>query len=179
VYNVFAYKIRFRPKKTRANKATAKDESDSDLDYGKDSDDSDDDYEESTMLKPWQQKNRKATQLQQESSDDESMDERREKESSKKRSEDVDADVEDFALVTIPRRRLIRWCNEPFFEEAVKHCYIRLGIGRDAKTQKACYRLCRVVGVESKKEYSFPPEPNQKPVSNSFESSIFVLCLFC
>ena len=32
-------------------------ESDSDLDYGRDSDDSDDDYEES--VKPWQQKGKK------------------------------------------------------------------------------------------------------------------------
>jgi hypothetical protein len=47
----------------------------------------------------------------------------------------------------------------------VRHCYVRLGIGRDSKTQKACYRLCRIVGVESKKEYSFPPDGNQKAVS--------------
>lgn len=149
--------------KNRAQKTPAKDESDSDLDYGKDSDDSDDDYEDSTMPKPWQQ-TRKKTQVQ-ESTDEESIDERHEKEPSKKKSEDVEADIDDFALVTIPRRRLIRWCNEPFFENAVKNCYIRLGIGRDSKTQKACYRLCRVVGVEPRKEYTFPPEPNKKPVS--------------
>ena len=119
------------------------------------------------MLKPWQQKGRK-TQLQRESTDEESIDEKREKESSRKRSEDVIADVHDFGQVTIPRRRLIRWCNEPFFEEAVKNSYVRLGIGRDSKTQKSCYRLCKVVGVEARKEYSFPPEQNQKPVSYMF-----------
>jgi RNA polymerase-associated protein RTF1 len=118
------------------------------------------------MLKPWQQKGRKTTQLEEESSDEESVDEKREKEaSSKRKGDEIDADVEDFVLVAIPRRRLARWCNEPFFEDAVKNFYVRLGIGRDSKTQKACYRLCRIVGVETKGEYSFPPEPNQKPVS--------------
>lgn len=111
---------------------------------------------------PWQQKKKKS-QL---SSDEESVEEQREKGMSKKKSEDVDADVADFALVTVPRRRLIRWCNEPFFERAVKDSYIRLGIGRDSKTQKACYRLCKIIGVESRKEYSFPPDVNQKPVSS-------------
>jgi RNA polymerase-associated protein RTF1 len=150
----------------RASKAPTKDESDSDLDYGKDSDDSDDDYEDSTMIKPWQQTARKTTQLERESSEDESFDERRGKEPGRKRAEDIPADLQDFSLVTIPRRRLIRWCNEPFFEDAIKQCYVRLGIGRDSKTQKACYRLCKVIGVESKKEYSFPPELNQMPVSS-------------
>ncbi|KAL3799735.1 hypothetical protein HJC23_010385 [Cyclotella cryptica] len=156
-------------RENRASKApSGKDESESDLDYGRDSDDSDDDYEESTMLKPWQQKGRKTTQLEQESSDEESVDEKREKDASiKRKGDDIDADVEDFVLVAIPRRRLIRWCNEPFFEDAVKNFYVRLGIGRDNKTQKACYRLCKIVGVETKAEYSFPPEPNQKPVSTN------------
>ncbi|KAL7521219.1 hypothetical protein ACHAWX_005912 [Stephanocyclus meneghinianus] len=156
-------------RENRASKApSGKDESESDLDYGRDSDDSDDDYEESTMLKPWQQKGRKTTQLEEESSDEESTNEKREKEaSSKRKGDEIDADVEDFVLVAIPRRRLTRWCNEPFFEDAVKNFYVRLGIGRDSKTQKACYRLCRIVGVETKGEYSFPPEPNQKPVSTN------------
>ncbi|ACI64902.1 predicted protein [Thalassiosira pseudonana CCMP1335] len=154
-------------RQNRASKAPAKEESDSDLDYGRDSDDSDDDYEESTMLKPWQQKGKKASQLQ--SSDDESVGvekkEDKPKDTSERRTEDAEADLEDYIKVSIPRRRLIRWCNEPFFEDAIKNCYVRLGIGRDNKTQKACYRLCKIVGIETKSEYSFPADDKQKPVT--------------
>ena len=122
------------------------------------------------MLKPWQQKERKTTQLSADSGEDESVDEEDKdfkgpKGQSQRRAADIEADVEDYSRVAIPRRKLIRWCNEPFFEDAVKHFYVRLGIGRDMKTQKACYRLCRIVGVVSKSEYSFPPTENQKPVS--------------
>jgi RNA polymerase-associated protein RTF1 len=142
-------------------------ESDSDLDYGRDSDDSDDDYEEG--FKPWQQKQKKVSQLAK-SSDDESMgveeDQQMPGGASERRTEDVEAELEDYTKVWIPRRRLIRWCNEPFFGKAVKNFYVRLGIGRDNKTQKACYRLCRINGVKSKDEYTFPQNENQqKPVS--------------
>ena len=139
-------------------------ESDSDLDYGRDSDDSDDDYEDE--FKPWQQK-KKAVQLAK-SSDDESMgvdDDQPTPGQSERRTEDAEAELEDYTKVWIPRRRLIRWCNEPFFEKAVKDFYVRLGIGRDNKTQKACYRLCKISGVKTKDEYTFPQNENQKPVS--------------
>jgi RNA polymerase-associated protein RTF1 len=120
------------------------------------------------MLKPWQQKGKKASQLQ--SSDDESVGvekkEDKPKDTSERRTEDAEADLEDYIKVSIPRRRLIRWCNEPFFEDAIKNCYVRLGIGRDNKTQKACYRLCKIVGIETKSEYSFPADDKQKPVSD-------------
>ena len=123
------------------------------------------------MLKPWQQKGRKTTQLNAgDSGDDQSMDdedreERRVEGQNESRMEDLEAELDDYIKVAIPRRRLMRWCNEPFFEDAVKHFYVRLGIGRDKKTQKACYRLCRIVGVVNKTEYSFPSVDNQKPVS--------------
>lgn len=157
---------------SRASKQMAVEgESESDLDYGRDSDDSDDDYEESTMLKPWQQQKGKKKQ-QSESSDDESMgadeDQQTPKGSIEKRTEDTEAVLEDYYKVTIPRRRIMRWCNEPFFEKAVNNFYVRLGIGRENMTQKPCYRLCRIDGVVIKSEYSFPPDLNQKPVSVAF-----------
>lgn len=142
------------------------DESDSELDYGRDSDDSDDDYEDE--LKPWQKKGKKTTQLA-ENSEDESMgigdDQEGSMEKSERRSYDIDAELEDYMKVSIPRRRLMRWCNEPFFEKAVTDFYVRLGIGRDNKSQKACYRLCQIKGIQTKSEYSFPAVGNQKPVS--------------
>ena len=151
----------------RANKNAAVDESDSELDYGRDSDDSDDDYEESSMLKPWQQKGKKK-QLSV-SSDEEiggdEIDQQTPMGSAKRRTEDLEAELEDYFKVMVPRRRLVLLCNEPYFEEAVKNFYVRLGIGRDKLTQKPCYRLCKITGVTSKNEYSFPPSENQKQVS--------------
>ena len=167
---------------TRASKqTTAEGESESDLDYGRDSDDSDDDYEESTMLKPWQQQKGKKKQAS-ESSDDESMgadadddDQHMPKGSIEKRTEDTEASLEDYYKVSMPRRRLMRWCNEPYFEVAVKNFYVRLGIGRDTLTQKPCYRLCRITGVVVKSEYNFPPDPNQKQVSVAFSFAPYML----
>ena len=165
---------------TRASKqTTAEGESESDLDYGRDSDDSDDDYEDSTMVKPWQQQKGKKKQMS-ESSDDESMgadddDQQMPKGSIEKRTEDIEASLEDYYKVSIPRRRLMRWCNEPYFEVAVKNFYVRLGIGRDTLTQKPCYRLCRITGVVVKSEYNFPPDPNQKQVSVAFSFAPYML----
>jgi len=153
-------------RESRANKKV-EEESDSDLDYGRDSDDSDDDYEET--MKPWQMKGKKkaATQLQAAESSDESMVdvEEEDKDEPVKRTEDIEAEQEDYAKVCIPRRRLIRWCNEPYFLNAIKNFYVRIGIGRDNKTQKACYRLCEIDGIVTKDAYTFPASEGQNPVS--------------
>ena len=141
-------------KSARANKQAAMEESESDLDYGKDSDDSDDDYEEAT---PWQKKQKASKKPVPESSDDDASmgvdddDERQ----GRKRTEDVEADLEDYKKVSTPRRRLGRWCHEPWFEKAVMNHYVRLSVGRDNKTQKACYRFCKIEGVVIKNEYTF------------------------
>lgn len=41
-----------------------------------------------------------------------------------------EADLDDFVKVTIPRRRLARWCNDIFFAMAVHDCYVRLYVGK-------------------------------------------------
>jgi RNA polymerase-associated protein RTF1 len=76
------------------------------------------------------------------------------------------ADLAEYIMVTLPRRRLGRWCNEPFFEGAVKNCYVKLFIGED-ENGKRCYRLCRIVGVKKSPSgtYSLPPVKKEKPVS--------------
>ena len=148
-----------------------RDESDSDLDYGDEgASDSDDDYEdEAAISKPWLQKRK--TRLQRAMSSEESSDEEEDdREGRLSRDEKaaatfVPAEPEDYLKVTIPRRRLARWCNEPFFEDAVKDMYVRLAIGKDKTKMKACYRLCQIVGVESKPaEYKFPQMKNENPV---------------
>lgn len=130
------------------------DDSEDSENYGDNDDESsDDDYTESAH-KPWINKKR-----------DESMDGDDDDLTGRNSSKAfVEADISDFVKVTIPRRRLSRWCNEPYFEEAVMNHYVRLAIGRDRTTQKPCYRLCKITGVKTGKEYQFPAYANQKQV---------------
>jgi RNA polymerase-associated protein RTF1 len=79
-----------------------------------------------------------------------------------------DAKLEDFAKVTVPRRRLERWCNEPFFQAAILECFVRILIGEDENGEKV-YRLCEIVDVKATgKSYKFPVvDKTKKPVSTS------------
>jgi RNA polymerase-associated protein RTF1 len=141
----------------------------SDLDFGSDADDdSASDYEEEEVkMKPWQQK-KKAQKITSrlhsyaerlEASDEEMND-------VSLKAPVVEAELEDYLKITLPRRRLARWCNEPFFDQAVLGCFVRLFIG-ESDDRKKCYRLCEIVGVEkSKSEYKFPTTTShEKPVS--------------
>lgn len=76
----------------------------------------------------------------------------------------VDADLDDYQKITLPRRRIGRWCNEPYFQEAVMNCFVKLFIGENEQG-KRCYRLCKIVGVNTSKPYQLPPLKNQKAVS--------------
>jgi len=143
------------------------DESEEDeSDFGDDSEDSDDDYEEGT-LKPWQQKKgrTRVSQLDQMSSD-ESMDEEPDKDTDLTQAEAPPAELEDIKKVTIPRRRLARWCNEPFFKQAVVGSFVRLFLGEDDNGEKK-YRVCQIDDlVKGEKTYNFPvADRREKPVS--------------
>jgi len=131
-------------------------------------DDSDEDYEKAG---PWARK-KKATKQSQ-------LEERHESEDfvgKKLDSDVVEADYDDFTKLALPRRRLARWCNEPFFERAVKDCYVRLGAGIDKKTGKRRYKLFQIVDIEKKSaDYSFPKVGTKKPVSMLHFSSIIML----
>jgi RNA polymerase-associated protein RTF1 len=143
---------------------------DSDLDFG-DDDDSDDDYEEAM---PWQQKNKmtsKSTTSRLDKLDDsgddmeidnDDDDEKEVRTRVPKRNDEnarpavIEANLDDFTRCTIPRRRLARWCNEPFFKAAVLECYVRLFIGENENGEKT-YRLCEIVDVvDGAVTYKFP-----------------------
>lgn len=153
-------------------KATRKDESESESDFGEDDEDSDDDYDEGGVaLKPWQKQasqRRTSSRLDQALSDDEDEDDiKEENEEVAALGEGraiVEADLDDYQKITLPRRRLGRWCNEPYFKEAVLNCYVKLFIGEN-DIGKRCYRLCKIVDIKSSKNYQLPPVKNQKPVS--------------
>jgi RNA polymerase-associated protein RTF1 len=76
----------------------------------------------------------------------------------------MEAGLEEYQKITLPRRRLGRWCNEPYFKEAVMNCFVKLFIGEN-DLGKRCYRLCKIVEVKTHKPYQLPPVSNQKPVT--------------
>lgn len=122
-------------------------------------------------MKPWQQKKQKSTSDRLDEaldSDDDSTDRRKSRDSgtAAPQSDAPVAELEDFAKVTIPRRRLARWCNEPFFAKAVIDSYVRLFLGEDDNGEKV-YRLCQIVDVsKGEKTYKFPTANRREvPVS--------------
>ena len=157
----------------------------SELEFGDDDDDSDEDYEEAE-LKPWQKKARAAKStvsrldkhVDESSGEDMDIDEEEDEKPKKARkartaiervtSSEAEAGLEDFLKVTIPRRRLARWCNEPFFQAAVLECFVRLFIGEDNSGAKV-YRLCEIIDINTnKKSYKFPvANKNDAPVSTN------------
>lgn len=165
-----------KEKKIQQQQQAMEESSDESLDFGDDDDDSDDDYEESG-LKPWQKKSttkeKKSTvsRLDELSDDDMDIDEdeapRPKARSTRAQDEpEKEAGLEDFLKVTVPRRRLARWCNEPFFKAAILECFVRLFIGEDNNGEKV-YRLCEIVDVtEGKKTYKFPvTNKHDKPIA--------------
>lgn len=164
-------------------KIARKDSSDSESSFGDDdSDDSDDDYEESGNVasRPWRQKKtaepRKSRLDQIEESEDE-MEQADAKDEDDNRAAEIqrfeqDAELEDYRKITLSRRRLGRWCNEPYFKKAVVGCFAKLFIGEN-ELGKRCYRLCRIVDVQPapKGSYALPAVKKEKPVCISFELS--------
>ncbi len=148
-----------------------KDSDDSDLDFGDDDDDESDEEYDDGNLKPWQRKAKQTKPTLSRldrvgESDEEMVDELAGRGGDKPKTAAADATLEDFVKVTIPRRRLARWCNEPFFEPAVKNCFVKLFVGEDDSGKK-CYRLCEIVDVKTGGvTYKFPvPNKTDKPVS--------------
>jgi RNA polymerase-associated protein RTF1 len=159
------------------------DDEESDIDFGDDDEDSDDDYEAEGFLSKLRQKKTgsstaaaAASPLDRHKdyddgeSDDDRMAKTRQRDSSGGGGGGgavVEATLEDYIQITLPRRRLARWCHEPFFNQAVIGCFARVFIGPDKATGEKMYRLCEIVDVtKGKKEYKFPAVPNEKPVSS-------------
>ncbi|KAL5703986.1 hypothetical protein ACHQM5_022470 [Ranunculus cassubicifolius] len=103
---------------------------------------------------------RKPAQSSEESSqsDNQSQSESRDEEES---ADDEDSDeeenskltLEDIKAITVRRSKLAKWFMEPFFEELIVGCFVRVGIGK--RDNKAYYRLCIVKNVDA-------TEPNKQ-----------------
>ncbi|KAG5043650.1 hypothetical protein AAZX31_03G150300 [Glycine max] len=55
---------------------------------------------------------------------------------------------EDIKEITIRRSKLAKWFMEPFFEELIADCFVRVGIGRPKSGP--IYRLCMVKNVDAR-----------------------------
>ncbi|KAF8409299.1 hypothetical protein HHK36_005373 [Tetracentron sinense] len=55
---------------------------------------------------------------------------------------------EDIKDITIRRSKLAKWFMEPFFEELIVGCFVRVGIGM-SKSGQSIYRLCMVRNVDA------------------------------
>lgn len=55
---------------------------------------------------------------------------------------------EDIKAITIRRSKLAKWFMEPFFEELIVGCFVRVGIGK-TKSGTPMYRLCIVKNVDA------------------------------
>ncbi|XP_062081807.1 protein RTF1 homolog [Humulus lupulus] len=53
----------------------------------------------------------------------------------------------DIKGITIQRSKLAKWLMEPFFEDLIVGCFVRVGIGKS--TSGPVYRLCMVQNVDS------------------------------
>ncbi|KAH9626092.1 hypothetical protein KSS87_012427 [Heliosperma pusillum] len=62
----------------------------------------------------------------------------------------TDSDIptyEHIRKITIRRSKLAKWFMEPFFEELIVGCFVRVGIGM--KNDRSVYRLCIVQNVDA------------------------------
>ncbi|XP_062202512.1 protein RTF1 homolog [Phragmites australis] len=55
---------------------------------------------------------------------------------------------DDVKSITLRRSKLVKWFMEPFFEELISGCFVRLGIGK-TKSGVPKYRLCIVRNVDA------------------------------
>lgn len=67
------------------------------------------------------------------------------------------ANEEDIKAIVIRRSKLAKWFMEPFFEDIIVGCFVRIGIGVSS-TGQSIYRVCQVKNVDAKdpdKQYKF------------------------
>lgn len=141
-----------RAKKQEKGEEDGMETSDSDEDFGSSSDDDDEDY-----ARPWDVRDNENESAKRSDAVD------KEEEQAKKTHYGIEAVYEDYKTICLPRRRLARWCNEPFFEKAVVNSFVRFGLGIHKQTKKQVYLFCKVVGVvPNSQRYAFPKVAGQK-----------------
>ncbi|KAG5183536.1 plus-3 domain-containing protein [Tribonema minus] len=93
--------------------------------------------------------------------------------------------LNDINMCRVPRENLEKWLNEPFFDEALKGCFVKLGVGMrnnqavyrmlrvGMRNNQAVYRMCEVEGVTKyKRQYTMPGGmPTTKALTLRFGSA--------
>ncbi|CAN6469764.1 unnamed protein product [Victoria cruziana] len=80
------------------------------------------------------------------------------------RADKETATFEDIKGITVRRSRLAKWFMEPFFEDVIVGCFVRVGIGM-SKTGRSIYRLCLVRNVDASdpdRQYKFENKTTHK-----------------
>ncbi|KAM1353641.1 hypothetical protein PS1_033446 [Malus domestica] len=78
---------------------------------------------------------------------------------------------QDIRDITIPRSKLGKWVMEPFFEELIEGCFVRVGCGRSS--EGSVYRLCMVQNVDATnpgREYKLEDKVTHKYLNCVFGS---------
>lgn len=70
----------------------------------------------------------------------------RERERERARAEEPEPDLELINRCRVPRDYLERWANEPYFEKAIKGCFIRVGRGVGNHGQRV-YAMAEIINV--------------------------------
>ena len=65
--------------------------------------------------------------------------------SSKQSSEPIE--LLDLNSIRVPRQWLEKWAEEPFFNDAVKGCFVRLGVGGSSAEGGVVYKVCEIESV--------------------------------
>lgn len=66
--------------------------------------------------------------------------------------------------ITVPRSKLVKWFMEPYFNELIPGCFVRVNTGK-GEAEAPVYRLCEVLHVDAaycNPQYEFESKPTYK-----------------
>lgn len=66
----------------------------------------------------------------------------------------AEATLDEIQQIRLSRHKLEKWCHEPFFDELVEGCFVRIGIGTSNETGKSVYRCAEIVQIEDRQPYT-------------------------
>mmetsp|Transcript_20384 Transcript_20384/g.60889 ORF Transcript_20384/g.60889 Transcript_20384/m.60889 type:complete len:567 (-) Transcript_20384:8-1708(-) len=67
----------------------------------------------------------------------------------------AEATLDEIQQIRLSRHKLEKWCHEPFFDDLVEGCFVRITIGTSNETGQSVYRCAEIVNVEDRQSYSF------------------------
>jgi RNA polymerase-associated protein RTF1 len=74
----------------------------------------------------------------------------------------AEATLDEIQQIRLSRHKLEKWCHEPFFDELVEGCFVRIGIGTNNESSQTVYRCAEIVQVEERQPYTFGETKTRK-----------------